>query len=165
MILNITIDKVAVFAVLTVFVAVLMTPTAFAQEKTPGYNNKIPESIMTPDKVETRVGTLEFFDGIPTKETAALVYGNLDYIRGVETFLNGMPAASLEAFRRGQATLAGEGSNTVLIFDQLMDSNSLFLTGNTDTVYISAFLDLKKDGPTTREMCRKVISPPSRPAG
>ncbi len=50
---------------------------------------------MTPDKVETRVGTLDFFDGIPSKETAALVYDNLDYIRGVETFLNGMPAASL----------------------------------------------------------------------
>jgi len=95
MILNITIDKIAVFAVLTVLVVVLMTPTAFAQERTPGYNNKIPESIMTPDKVETRVGTLDFFDGIPSKETAALIYDNLDYIRGVETFLNGMPAASL----------------------------------------------------------------------
>jgi hypothetical protein len=107
---------------------------------------------MTPDKVETRVGTLEFFDGIPTKETAALLYDNLDYIRGVETFLNGMPAASLEALRRGQAALAGEGCSTVLIFDQLMDSNSLFLTGNTDTVYCSAFLDLKKDGPTVIEI-------------
>jgi len=63
-----------------------------------------------------------------------------------------MPAASLEAFRRGQAALAGEGCNTVLIFDQLMDSNSLFLTGNTDTVYVSAFLDLKKDGPTVIEI-------------
>jgi len=31
---------------------------------TPGYNTKIPDSIMTPDKVETRIGTLEFFDGI-----------------------------------------------------------------------------------------------------
>ena len=122
------------------------------EESTLGYNNKIPEKIMTPDKVETRVGTLEFFDGIPTKNTAALLYNNLDYIRGVETFLNGMPAASLEAVRRGQATLAGEGCSTVLIFDQLMDSNSLFLTGNTDTVYCSAFLDLKKDGPTVIEI-------------
>ncbi|MFA9404170.1 MAG: DUF1254 domain-containing protein, partial [Anaerolineales bacterium] len=142
-----TIHKVAVFAVPAVFAAALMTPIAFAQEPTPGYNNKIPESIMTPDKVETRVGTLEFFDGIPTEKTAAALYNHLDYIRGFETFLNGMPAASLEAFRRGQASLGAKNYNQVMIFDQLMDSNSLFLTGNTDTVYVSVFLDLKKDGP------------------
>jgi hypothetical protein len=107
---------------------------------------------MTPDKVKTRIGTLEFFDGIPNEKTAALLYDNLDFLRGVETFLNGLPAASLEAFRRGQATLAGEGCSKVLIFDQLMDSTPLFLTGNTDTVYCSAFLDLKKDGPTVLEI-------------
>lgn len=122
------------------------------EQPTPGYNTKIPESIMTPDKVKTRIGTLEFFDGIPNEKTAALLYDNLDFLRGVETFLNGLPAASLEAFRRGQATLAGEGCNKVLIFDQLMDSTPLFLTGNTDTVYCSAFLDLKKDGPTVLEI-------------
>ena len=98
-----TIHKVTAFAVPAVLAAVLMTPTAFAQEPTPGFNNKIPESIMTPDKVKTRIGTLEFFDGIPTKETAALLYDNLDFLRGVETFLNGMPATSLEALRCGLA--------------------------------------------------------------
>ena len=29
----------------------------------------IPPSISTPDKVETRIGTLEFKDGMPSKET------------------------------------------------------------------------------------------------
>lgn len=33
-----------------------------------------------------------------------------------------------------------------------MDSNPLWLTGNTSTVYLSAFLDLKKDGPTVIEI-------------
>ena len=124
-----------------------MTTTAFAQEPTHGYNNKIPESIMTPDKVETKIGTLEFFDGIPTQKTAALHYHNLDYLRGVETFLNGMPAASLEAIRRGQASLGAESHNQVVIFDQLRDSNPLFLTVNTNTAYCSAFFDLMKEGP------------------
>ena len=150
--LNRTIYKVAAFAVPAVLAAALMTPTAFAQEPTPGYNNKIPESIMTPDKVETRVGTLEFFDGIPTKKTAALLYDNLDYLRGVDTFLNGMPAASLEAIRRGQASLGVKNYNQVVIFDQLMDSNAVFLTGNTDTVYCSSFFDLKKEGPMVIEI-------------
>jgi hypothetical protein len=35
---------------------------------------EIPASITTPDRVETRIGTLEFFDGIPTKATSALVW-------------------------------------------------------------------------------------------
>ncbi len=149
--LNRTIQKVCAFAVLAVLTAAIMTPNVFAQ-KTPGYNNKIPESIMTPNDLKTRIGTFEYFDGIPTPETAEAIYNNLDYIRGVETFLNGLPAASLEAFRRGQASLGLKNSNQVLIFDELMDSNSLFLTGNTDTVYVSAFLDLKKDGPTVIEV-------------
>jgi hypothetical protein len=33
-----------------------------------------------------------------------------------------------------------------------MDSNPLFLTGNTDTVYCMVFLDLEADGPTVVEI-------------
>ena len=116
--------------------AALLVATVSAEQPTPGYNTKIPESIMTPNDLETRVGTFKYFDGIPTQETADAIYNHLDYIRGVESFLNGMPAASLEAIRRGQASLGVKNYNQVLIFDQLMDSNPLFLTGNTDTVYI-----------------------------
>jgi len=83
---------------------------------------EIPESITTPDKVETRIGTLEFFDGIPTKKTAELVYDYLDFSRAMETFLNGIPAASLEAMRLGAASLGAKNSNQVLYFDELMDS-------------------------------------------
>ena len=35
------------------------------EQKTPEYNNFIPTEIMTPDRVKTRIGTLEFFDGLP----------------------------------------------------------------------------------------------------
>ena len=138
--------------ILALLATVIFAITVSAEEPTPGYNTKIPESILTPHDIETRVGTLKYFDGIPTEETAAALYNHLDYIRGVETFLNGMPAASLEAFRRGQASLGVENYNQVLIFDQLMDSNSLFLTGNTDTVYVSAFFDLRKEGPMVIEV-------------
>jgi len=44
--------------------------------------------------------------------------------------------------------------NQVAISEQLMDSNPLFLTGNTDTVYASAIIDLERDGPTV------VVIPP-----
>lgn len=36
-------------------------PLPLPIEPTPGFNNKVPEAIMTPDKVDTRIGTLEFF--------------------------------------------------------------------------------------------------------
>ena len=35
-------------------------------DPTPGFNNRIPGKIMTPDTVETRIGTLKFVDGVPT---------------------------------------------------------------------------------------------------
>ena len=83
------------FAVFALLATSLFLPVVFAEEPTPGYNNKIPESIMTPNDLKTRIGTFKYFDGIPTPETADAIYNHLDYIRGVESFLNGMPAASL----------------------------------------------------------------------
>ena len=115
---------------------------------TPGYNHKIPSQILTPDSVATRIGTLSFFDGLPDKETTQRVYDNLDFMRGVEAFLNFVPAASIEGMRRGMVELGATKSNQVVIMEQLLDSSPLFLTGNTDTVYTSAILDLQKDGPT-----------------
>ena len=51
-------------------------------------------SITTPDTVETRLGTLEFDDGAPTKETAALLYEHLDFLHGVQAYLGAIPGAS-----------------------------------------------------------------------
>ena len=129
-------------------------PAAFAQDKTPGYNYKIPEKIMTPDRVETRLGTLRFFDGMPDAATVEKLYDNLDLIRGVETFLNGIPASSVEGLRLGHIEMGVDASHKAIIFDKLLDSAPLMLTGNTDTVYCSVFLDLKKDGPTVVEIPR-----------
>ncbi|MDY0005988.1 MAG: DUF1254 domain-containing protein [Spongiibacteraceae bacterium] len=115
----------------------------------------IPAKIMTPDTVETRIGTLKFFDGMPSGETVDKLYDNLLHLRGVETFLNGVPATSIEGLRLGHLDLGADASNKVVIFDKLADSSPLFLTANTDTVYTSAFLDLQKDGPTVVEIPAK----------
>lgn len=121
-------------------------------QNTPGYNHKIPQQIMTPDTVETRIGTLNFFDGFPTQETTQKVYDNLDFMRGVETFLNFVPAASIEGMRQGMVGLGAVNSSHVVIMEQLLDASPLLLTGNTDTVYASGILDLEKDGPTVVEV-------------
>jgi hypothetical protein len=82
----------------------------------------IPEAITTPDSVETRFGTLKCLDGIPSKETSALVYDNLDFLRGVEAFLNGISAASIEGMRLGAVSLGATNSNQVVYFPKLMDT-------------------------------------------
>ncbi len=52
-----------VFAAVTFLCFGLLAPTVYAEKATPGYNNKITSKIMTPDKVETRIGTLDpWFD-------------------------------------------------------------------------------------------------------
>ena len=48
--------------------------------------------------------------------------------------------------------MGADDSNKILIFDELMDSNPLFLTGNTDTVYATVILDMEKDGVTVIEV-------------
>jgi len=107
---------------------------------------------MTPDTVSTRIGDLKFFDGMPTPDTVQKVYDNLDLIRGVETFLNGIPATSIEAVRLGFKEMGSDSCNQVFICDQLLDSAPLLLTGNTDTVYLLSTFDLQKDGPIVVEV-------------
>ena len=70
-----------------------------------GYNTPIPASIMTPGVVDSRIGRLEFADGVPTIETTKLLWDHLDFIRGVEAFLNCIPAASLQAMNVGMQSL------------------------------------------------------------
>ena len=125
---------------------------AYAEQATPGYNHKIPERIMTPDVVDTRIGKLDFNDGRPSKSTVQKVYDNLDFARGMETFLNFIPATSVEGVRLGMEELQATQSNQCVVFDKLMDSDPLFLTGNTDTVYASIMLDLERDGATVVEI-------------
>src|SRR5579871_1209617 len=116
----------------------------------------IPSSIKTPDSVETRIGTLKFFDGFPDEPTVQTVYDNLDFQRGVESFLSGMPGASLVGMRIGFRKL-GVLNNNIFLFENRLDSKSLFLTGNTDSVYFSTWLNLK-DGPLVLETPPKVLA-------
>lgn len=109
------------------------------------------DSISTPDKVKTSIGTLRFLDGAPDQKTAEKVYDYLDTMRGVDVFLKGMPLASLAALIDGLNELGAIEAHQVVFTDKLLDSKPLFLTGNTSTLYVSSGLDLKRDGPTVIE--------------
>ncbi len=125
--------------------AILAMPLmAAAQTSSP-----IPPILVTPDSVETRVGKLEFKDGAPSVATADKIYDTLDFTRGLAAFLNSYGGASAYAIRKGFIEVGAE-DNSVVIFPDLMDSKSLFLTANADTVYYLAVVDLTK-GPMVVE--------------
>jgi hypothetical protein len=60
----------------------------------------ISPTISTPDKVETCIGTLDFKDGMPSKETIAKVYDNLDFTHAFEAFVNNFQGVSIHASTR-----------------------------------------------------------------
>ncbi len=119
--------------------AVFTLPRVAAAQSAPA----IPPSITTPDKVETRIGTLDFKDGLPSKDTVAKIYDNLDATHAFEAFVNTMQGVSIAALRKGFQSI-GVKDNEVLIYSELMDAKSLFLTANADTIYILGALDLSK---------------------
>ena len=55
---------------------------------------------MAPDKVKTSIGTLNYFDGVPTEATAKTVYDYLDRSRAVEVYLNCIPALSVNVWEK-----------------------------------------------------------------
>jgi hypothetical protein len=64
--------------------AVLSLPNSASAQPAPA----IPAAITTPDKVETRIGTLEFKDGAPSKATLDKVYDHLDFTYAFRAFVD-----------------------------------------------------------------------------
>jgi hypothetical protein len=107
------------------------------------------ENHTTPDAVESSIGTLKYKDGAPSKETVEKTYDYLDLMHGVEAFVNAYQGASVAAIFKGFENI-GVPNNTALIFSELMDAKSLFLTANADTIYFWVNLDVT-DGPMVVE--------------
>lgn len=101
----------------------------------------VPEGIATPDKLKTSIGTLNSFDGVPNEETTQLIYDNLDLQRATNAFLSTIQIASMYAMEEGLRGF-GPPNTTVLLFEDLMDSKSFWLTPNTVTVYQAAWLEM-----------------------
>ena len=138
-------------------VALISTSTR-AQGASPTFKADVPPSILTPDKVDTKLlGRLEFFDGMPSKATVQKSYDFLDVSRGVEAFLSGMPGASVYAALEGMKS-AGMKPGDLGIMEELLDARSLFLTPNTTTVYNMMEIDVKA-GPMVMILPPGVLGP------
>jgi hypothetical protein len=112
-------------------------------------------AVSVPPQIETPLGTFDLVDGVPTADSVDRLYDSLDFVRGIDAFLNCMPGASLVAMRRGLRSVGLDSPQVVGYTDPRANSGSIFLTPNTETTYGTLFIDLKANGPT-------VIEPPEQ---
>lgn len=130
--------------------SLVLAPVASAQ-----VSQETVQSLSAPDRIETRIGTLEFKDGVPTAETAEKVYDTLAFTRALNVYNNSFRGASALGLVKGMQSLGAE-SGDIIIFSELMDSSSLFLTPNADTVYYMGWIDLT-DGPVVIEQAPNAL--------
>jgi hypothetical protein len=101
--------------------------------------------------IQTRLGDFEFKGGFPTDEAARRLADVLVLNRAIEVYLAQMPAVSWFNVWRG-ISAAGSGTpNQFVIWESLMNAQTLLLTGNSETVYGLVSLDLRRDGPVVIE--------------
>ena len=123
--------------------AVVLTTCLASAQEVPKMKmtTEIPKGLTTPDNIQTRVGELNFFDGVPDIESAQKVYSLLDFTHAYQAFLDGTKIASMEAMRKGILEF-GPANKTAILFEELMDSHTLFLTPNTTSVYMMSWLEM-----------------------
>ncbi|HVT89167.1 MAG TPA: DUF1254 domain-containing protein [Tepidisphaeraceae bacterium] len=109
------------------------------------------------ETIRTRFGDFDFKGGYPTPQSAEALLDQLKFNRAVEVYLTQLPAVSIIESRRGFANFGAKTSNQVIIFEQLLDAQTLLLTANTETVYGVGCLNLKTDGPTVIEAPPKML--------
>lgn len=141
-------------ALVAVIISGLALP-CFAGSPKMKMTTPMPPGIAIPDRVDTRLGTLNFFDGFPDRATVEKIYDNLDFQRAVQAYLLAIPAVS-QAMNRKEILKLGPANTTVPIFENRMDSKAIFLTPNTQTPYSWMWLDLR-GGPVVLEAPPKVL--------
>ena len=109
------------------------------------------------ETVKTRFGDFEFKNGYPTPAAADALLDQLKFNRAIEVYLTHIPAVAVFAEHRGLADFGAKQPNQVVIWESLMDAETILLTANTETVYALGHLDLKSDGPTVVEAPPKML--------
>jgi hypothetical protein len=103
------------------------------------------------ETVKTRFGDFEFQNGYPTAKATDKLYELRTFNRAVESYLHFVTIMSMFYMQKGLNEFGLNAPNKFLIFETLLDAQSLYLTANTESIYGMQFLDLKRDGPTIIE--------------
>jgi hypothetical protein len=140
------------FVAYLVLSALIATPV---MSETYKMTTPIAPGVATPDEVETSIGKLKLRDGVPTADTAKTIYDNLDRSRALQAYLLGLPIVNQVAMRDALRKY-GPNNTTDVIWENLVDSKTVELTANDNTVYSFIWLDTSK-GPLVVEIPPKVL--------
>jgi hypothetical protein len=106
----------------------------------------------TPSSVKTRIGTLKFERGFPTKDTTQKLFDEMDFQRAVQAYLWAYPAVSFESIIIGTKRDLGADLYDLVIADNYADTKGRWLTANDTTIYGYTNVDLGKSGPVVVEI-------------
>ena len=129
----------------------LIVASAIAQEPAEKHGWLNNETLKTP------FGDFEFKNGYPAGDTTQRLLDQLKLNRAVEVYLTQMMAVSAIATREGMREFGQTKSNQLVIWEQLMGPDTVWLTANTETVYAMGFLDLKAEGPIVVDAPPKML--------
>ena len=141
--------------VILVFVIAACLAAGPAMAQTYKMTTPIAPGVAVPDKIETSIGTLNLNYGYPDDATTQKVYDNLDASRALQAYLLAIPIVNQVGMR---ATLQefGPVNRTDVIWENLVDSKTVELTANDNTIYSFIWLDTKK-GPLVVEVPPMVL--------
>jgi hypothetical protein len=123
--------------------------TAVAQDE--------PHGWLGTETLKTPYGEFEFENGYPFGDTTQQLLDLELRNRAIEVYLTNMMAVSQKASDEGAEAAGVTSSNKMIVWEQLLDAQTLLLTGNTETVYAVGRFDLQKDGPTVIEAPPKML--------
>ncbi len=117
---------------------------------TPHATTPIPPGIEVPDEIQTRLGTLRFFDGFPDDATTEVLFENLDFQRAVQAYLLALPPLVWAAWRRG-LSVWGPANSTMAVWEDLCHPCTVTPAMHTTVVYSYLWIDVH-DGPLALEI-------------
>ena len=106
----------------------------------------------TPKTVDARIGELTYENGYPTSDTSQKLYDEMDLQRACQAYMWSVPAVSFASIRAGFFRDLGVTYNDVILYQDFLDTKSIYLTGNNTTIYAGSQIDLAKDGPVVVEV-------------
>jgi hypothetical protein len=160
--------RVLVFAFLWLVPAIMLASAPAGAQQTTGATGSPPAApahykmttpiapgVAVPDKIETSIGALNLSDGYPDAATVKKIYDNLDRSRALQAYLLAIPIVN-QAGMRASLRKWGPDNQTDVIWENLVDSKTVELTANDNTVYSFVWLDTHK-GPLVLEVPPKVL--------
>ncbi|MGO4836065.1 DUF1254 domain-containing protein, partial [Rhizobiaceae sp. 2RAB30] len=124
--------------------------SADTAQKTYKMTTPFAPGVAVPDEIESSIGTLNLNYGYPSADTVDKIYDNLDRSRALQAYLLAIPIVN-QAGMRESLRKFGPDNQTNVIWESLMDSKTVALTGNDNTIYNFMWVDTSK-GPVVAEV-------------